>query len=203
MQSGQTFQLGFAADQVIKPMSLLILASASPRRAELLRAAGLEFVVRVADIDESLRPGEAPDDYVRRMASEKAATIAERENGLILAADTTVVIKDQILGKPVSQADARRMLQLLSGEWHEVLTGVCLRQGLNERVEMETTRVKFADLSAAEVDWYVATQEPSDKAGAYAIQGFASRFIERIEGSYANVVGLPVELVYRMMKFSG
>ncbi len=177
----------------------LILASASPRRSELLRAAGIEFMVRVADIDETVLPGESPGDYVRRLASEKAQAVAQAGD-MVLGADTTVVIGGEIAGKPVDAEDARRMLKLLSGQWHEVLTGVSLIRSGQIISEVAVTRVKFVELADAEIDWYVATGEPMDKAGAYGIQGYASRFVESIEGNYSNVVGLPVQLVYAMLE---
>ncbi|MGA1368720.1 MAG: Maf family protein [Blastocatellia bacterium] len=179
----------------------LVLASGSPRRAELLRAAGIDFTVEVADVDETPHEGEAPAAYVARLALAKAAVVAQRRGPghRVLGADTTVVIQNQIIAKPVDAEDARRMLQQLSGQWHEVLTGIALVEDDEERTEVETTRVEFAPLTPAEIDWYVATGEPMDKAGAYGIQGYASRFIERIEGSYANVVGLPVHRVYRLL----
>ncbi len=184
---------------------MLILASASPRRSELLRAAGIsDFMVRIADIDESLRPDESPDAYVLRLSREKAQAVLLPDcDEIVIGADTTVVIGHEIAGKPVDAADARRMLQALSGQWHEVLTGVSILRGEQSLSELETTRVKFSELSSAEIDWYVATGEPMDKAGAYGIQGHASRFIERIEGNYANVVGLPVQRVYRMLRDLG
>ncbi len=179
---------------------MLILASASPRRAELLRAAGIEFTVRVADIDETLIDGETPYEYVARLAAGKAEVVAATEPGaVILGADTTVVIDGEIAGKPVDRDDAIRMLHRLSGQWHEVLTGVAVRHRHRLLVEVETTRVKFDLLTPGEIEWYVATGEPMDKAGGYGIQGRASRFIERIEGSYSNVVGLPVHLVWRLL----
>ena len=177
----------------------LILASASPRRAELLRAAGLEFSVRVADLDETPLPGETPSDYVLRLSREKARAVAKLGE-LVLGADTTVVIGAEIAGKPADAADARRMLSALSGVWHEVLTGVSLINDKQSFSGLSVTRVKFARLSQTEIDWYVATGEPFDKAGAYGIQGYASRFVESIEGSYANVVGLPVQLIYQLLK---
>lgn len=178
---------------------MLILASASPRRAELLRAAGIDFTVRVADVDETQWPDEPPRAYVLRLSRAKAQAVASGAE-LVLGADTTVVINKETAGKPVDAADAKRMLQALSGQWHEVLTAVTLVQGDHALSEVEVTRVKFAALSEAEIDWYVATGEPMDKAGAYGIQGYASRFVERIEGSYSNVVGLPVHMVYRMLR---
>jgi septum formation protein len=176
---------------------MFILASSSPRRAELLRAAGIEFIIRAANIDETIQPDESPRDYVLRLSQEKACAVAEGDD-LTLGADTIVVIDGQIAGKPIDAKDAARMLRALSGQWHEVLTGVTLARAGQIVSDIASTRVKFAELSDAEIDWYVSTQEPMDKAGAYAIQGHASLFIERIEGSYSNVVGLPAQLVYRM-----
>jgi septum formation protein len=180
----------------------LILASASPRRADLLRAAGIEFTVRVADIDETQLPNEAPHAYVARLARQKAQAVA-RPDETVLGADTTVVIGDEIAGKPVDAEDARRMLRLLSGQWHEVLTAVALVHNQTVSSEVAVTRVKFAAMTEAEIDWYVATGEPFDKAGAYGIQGLASRFVEAIEGNYANVVGLPVQVVYGLLRGAG
>jgi septum formation protein len=181
---------------------MIILASGSPRRAELLRAAGIDFTVRIPDTDESLIDGESPYEYVSRLATSKARHIAETvgPDARVLGADTTVVIDDEIAGKPVDVEDARRMLHRLSGQWHEVLTGVALIHGHHLMVEVDQTRVRFGLLTAAEIDWYVSTGEPMDKAGGYGIQGYASRFIDRIEGSYSNVVGLPVSRVYEMMR---
>jgi len=176
----------------------LILASASPRRSELLRAAGIEFTVRVADIDESILPDESPEEYVLRLSREKAQAVAQTGEW-VLGADTTVVVNGEIAAKPIDAEDARRMLRMLSGQWHEVLTGVSLLGGEQVFSEVAVTRVKFSALTDAEIDWYVATGEPMDKAGAYGIQGYASRFVESIEGSYSNVVGLPVQMVYRMI----
>jgi septum formation protein len=180
----------------------LVLASASPRRAELLRAAGISFTVRVADIDETQQPGETAGDYVLRLASAKAEAVA-RPGELVLGADTTVVIGGEITGKPLNAEDAARMLRALSGVWHEVFTGVHLRRDGQIRSDLAITRVKFAPLSDAEIRWYVASGEPFDKAGAYAIQGYASLFVERIEGIYSNVVGLPVQMVYRLARELG
>jgi septum formation protein len=179
----------------------LILASASPRRADLLRAAGIEFEVQPADVDESVRDAEAPADYVRRLAHTKADAVAARVAGrVVLAADTAVVVDGQILGKPADDADAARMLRLLSGRTHEVLTGVCVTAGSLSLVEVACTRVEFAPLSAEDIAWYVSTGEPMDKAGAYGVQGLASRFVTAVHGSYSNVVGLPVALVSDMLK---
>jgi septum formation protein len=176
------------------------LASASPRRAELLRAAGFDFIVRSADVDESVRQAEAPRDYVLRLAVEKARAVARAPGELVLAADTTVVVDDEILGKPGDDVDAARMLRLLAGREHEVLTGVCLLRDGSTDARIASTVVEFAAMSDEEIAWYVATGEPMDKAGAYGIQGRVSRFIKRIDGSYANVVGLPVALVYEMLE---
>lgn len=178
----------------------LILASGSPRRKKLLTAAGWEFEALTAGIDESLKPGEDPATYVQRLAQSKAEAVAAKlSRGLVLGADTTVVVDDQILGQPVDDADAKRMLQLLNGKWHEVLTGVALvRVGGQSRVNYETTRVRFADMSEREIDWYVSTGEARGKAGAYGIQGAAGLFIEEIQGDYFNIVGLPVRLVYEL-----
>jgi septum formation protein len=174
----------------------LVLASQSPRRSELLRSAGIPFRVQAAHIDETPRLGEPPVAYVRRLAQEKAQAV---EGELVLGADTVVVIDNQILGKPTDAEDAARMLGLLSGRDHEVITGICLR-GRETHIAHEITSVRFSHLTQGEIGAYVATGEPMDKAGAYAIQGLASKFIERIEGSYSNVVGLPVALVYRLWK---
>jgi nucleoside triphosphate pyrophosphatase len=183
--------------------SPLVLASRSPRRAELLTAAGIPFVVRVADIDETPLPDEKPHDYVLRVAEQKAREVPASDSEIILAADTTVVLGTEILGKPVDAADAIRMLTALAGRRHDVLTGVCImRGGAVLALEVASTGVCFRPMSAAEIADYVATGEPMDKAGAYAIQGIASRWIARIDGSYTNVVGLPVEVVYRACKLS-
>ncbi len=182
----------------------LILASASPRRAHLLDAAGLLFDIAPADIDESPLAGERPDDYVRRLALAKSrAGICRNSGRVVLGADTTVVLDGAMLGKPENAADAARMLEMLSGRTHEVLTGVALAHEEGALVEVASTRVHFLPLSEEEVAWYVATGEPEGKAGAYAIQGRASRFVDWIEGSYSNVVGLPVSLVVEMLKRLG
>jgi septum formation protein len=185
----------------VKP---LVLASSSPRRAELLRAAGIRFVVRAAAVDESLLAGETPEDSVCRLARAKAQASGAGMDELILAADTVVVVGGTCLGKPADAADAAQMLRQLSGRVHIVLTGVALTFGGFElAVEVAETRVSFARLSETEIAWYVASREPFDKAGAYAIQGLASRFVSGIDGSYSNVVGLPVELVYRLIARAG
>lgn len=174
----------------------LVLASRSPRRADLLSRAGYRFEAAPADIDERRRAGETPRALVRRLACEKAAAVAPRHPGsIVLGADTVVVVDGAVLGKPDGAAGAADMLRRLSGRAHEVLTGVALRAGRRRRGGVQSTRVVFRVLSADEIAWYVASGEPADKAGGYAIQGRASRFVTRIEGSWTNVVGLPVELV--------
>lgn len=183
----------------------LILASGSPRRAEILRAVGWEFEKQVADVDETESAGEKPEDYVRRLAVEKAETVAAGyENALVLGADTIVVIDNQIVGKPRDLADARRMLRMLSGNWHEVLTGIALvkvsKGKFETQVDLQKTRVKFAELNDSEVEFLVEKGAPLDKAGAYAVQAQAALFIEEIQGDYWNVVGLPVNLVYQLLK---
>jgi septum formation protein len=227
----------------------LILASASPRRAELLRSAGYTFDVVVANVDESIRPGESPSVYVRRLAADKSAAArsdghtgppgdtaqhlrddvalplelhigvdprvgpderngppAEDSNGrvgpdvVVLGADTTVVVDGEILGKPRDDEEGRDMLRRLSGRAHEVLTGVSLRRGAIEAGRVEVTSVVFRNLTEEDVAWYVASGEGRDKAGGYAIQGLASRFIPSISGSYSNVVGLPVACVEELLR---
>jgi septum formation protein len=181
------------------------LASASPRRAELLTAAGIPFEARPAHVDERIHPGEEAVAYASRVALEKARAVQATSDGRpVLAADTVVVVDRQILGKPADSDDAKRMLRMLSGRAHEVVTAVVLVSRNGSFVTgTEVSTVEFTLLNRAEIDWYVATGEPSDKAGAYAIQGLASRFVTRIEGSYSNVVGLPVALVYAMCSRAG
>jgi nucleoside triphosphate pyrophosphatase len=196
----------------------LILASASPRRADLLRAAGFDFDIVVADVDEAVRAGESPALYVRRLAAEKSAAArsaeASRSSGdgtrgvsraepIILAADTTVVVDGTILGKPHTDDEAAAMLERLSGRRHDVLTGVSIRRNVFEVGRVETTAVSFAARTPDEVAWYVGSGEGRDKAGAYAIQGLASRFVTRIDGSYSNVVGLPVAAVVELLTEAG
>jgi len=178
----------------------LVLASSSPRRAEILERAGWPHEIIVAGIDETLFPNEKAGDYVQRLARSKAEAVASRlTQGLVLGADTTVVVANQILGQPADEADARRMLNLLNAKWHEVLTGVAVvRVGGETRVAYETTRVRFAEMSENEIDWYISTGEPFGKAGAYGIQGKASLFVEEIEGDYFNIMGLPIRLVYEL-----
>jgi septum formation protein len=229
----------------------LVLASASPRRAELLRSAGIDFDVRVANVDESLRPGETAEQHVARLAEEKAIRVLPQAGQRpVLGADTVVVVDGRILGKPADLADATRMLRLLSGRSHQVLTGVALVRGrisepadqlrprsgrlatrravlvrrsafadrpggppkrhakaeagpYDSAVDVAVTTVEFAALTDAEIAAYVASGEAIDKAGAYAIQGLASRYVTRIDGSYSNVVGLPVAVVYELCKRAG
>jgi septum formation protein len=199
---------------------MLVLASASPRRQDLLRSAGISFQVQPADVDETPLVGESARECAERLAQQKALAVWRKRPGdLVLGADTVVVVDEAILGKPIDANDAARMLRMLSGRVHQVITGVCLasRSGSTGsttpanssstgpgnpelRTSAETTLVTFAALTDAEIRDYVATGEPMDKAGAYAIQGIASRWIPRIEGDYSNVVGLPVTRVYRMLQ---
>jgi septum formation protein len=184
----------------------IVLASASPRRAELLANAGFVFTVRPADVDETRRPDESPDTYVRRIAIAKARAVdgAVLASGtIVLAADTTVVVGGEVLGKPSGPEDARRMLTSLAGTVHQVLTGVVVRTAQREACEIARTDVHLIALTPEEIAWYVESGEPEGKAGAYAIQGRAARFVDRIEGSWSNVVGLPVATVYRMLKRAG
>ncbi len=179
---------------------MLILASSSPRRRELLTQAGLEFSIETADLDETPQPGEAPAHYVQRLAVEKAQAVWARHKGsddsadpiTVVGADTTVVLEGEILGKPVDQADARRMLELLSGRTHQVLTGVAAITRSTVASEVEITQVYFDLISERELVRYLASGEPMDKAGAYGIQGYAARWIPKIEGCFFNVVGLPL-----------
>ncbi len=178
----------------------LILASASPRRAEILTAVGWNFRKEIADIDESMRSGEPAPEYVERLAIEKARVVAQRHRGLVLGADTTVVVDSSIIGKPNDLDEAREMLSLLSGRRHEVLTGVALVDESDECVSgIQSTQVKFREMTPAQIDFLVEFGSPLDKAGAYAVQAQAALFIEGIEGDYWNVVGLPVSLVYRLV----
>jgi septum formation protein len=187
-------------------MTQLILASGSPRRRELLTQAGFTFAVRAADIDESLRPGEDPVEYVTRLAQEKAQAIYAlegRDDIVVLGADTTVVLDKEILGKPVDKADAVRMLRGLSGRAHRVITGVAVVSADGVEAASEVTEVWFREISDAEIAAYVETGEPMDKAGAYGIQGRAAKWIPRIEGCFFNVVGLPLALVSTMLEQHG
>jgi septum formation protein len=195
----------------------LVLASASPRRQEILRNAGIPFIVEVTSVVEQPLPGENPKAMVERLAREKAFSAAERHrDAWVLGADTTVVVDQNILEKPRDSEDAARMLRLLARRTHEVITGVCLlgpvsarkRETGNSKLETvdvrsETTSVTMGPITEEEIQSYIATGEPRDKAGAYAIQGIASRWISRIEGDYFNVVGLPVSLLYRMLRERG
>jgi septum formation protein len=184
----------------------LILASASPRRAEILRTVGWPFEALAVDIDESRRAGEEAAAYVERVARAKAEAAALRAPGsTILGADTVVVIENEILGKPRDDEDGRRMLRLLRDRWHQVLTGVAIVnvETGSSKVAHEVTEVRFAEMNEDEIGWYVATGEPKDKAGAYAIQGQGARFIREIRGDYFNIVGLPVRLVYELLGTGG
>ena len=179
----------------------IILASGSPRRAEILNSVGWSFEKYISDVDESEIVGESAEDYVQRLAKTKAEKVAENfTDEIVLGADTTVVIDDQIIGKPSDLEDARRMLEMLSGNWHEVLTGVALVKNGNSAVGLQKTKVKFAGMSDKEIKFLVENGEPLDKAGAYAVQAQAALFIEKIEGDYWNVVGLPVNLVFNLFK---
>ena len=191
---------GSGAECIIRAVRL-ILASRSPRRARLLREAGYEFDVVPPDVDESRLDGETPARYVSRLAAAKAAAVAPGDGGrIVVAADTVVLVDGLVLGKPAGRRDAASMLGRLSGRTHEVLTGVAVTRGGRLLDAVEVTRVTFAALDPARIAWYAATGEPDDKAGGYAAQGIGSRFVERIEGSYANVVGLPVALVDRFVR---
>lgn len=185
----------------------LVLASASPRRRELLAQAGFAFDVITADIPELRKPGEDPIRFVTRLAREKAEAVAERHSippdMIVIGADTIVLVDDEILGKPEDAVDAARMLRLLSGRTHQVITGVCLLKGSQRQRAAEVTFVRFNTLSDREIEEYIATGEPMDKAGAYAIQGRAGRWVPRIQGCYFNVVGLPLALVSSMIEAMG
>ena len=182
----------------------LILASASPRRATLLREAGYTFAVEPADVDESESAGESAPEYVIRVAALKARTVAARfPDDIVLAADTTVEVDGVMLAKPADDADAERMLRLLSGRAHLVLTGVVVIRAGVESAAVVATRVRFRPLTPAEMTWYVASGEPHDKAGAYGVHGLAARFVESVEGSYTNVVGRPLGEVRRLLGAAG
>jgi septum formation protein len=184
---------------------ILVLASSSPRRQELLREAGVPFQVHPAHLDEAQRPGELPLDYARRLAREKAQAVAAHyPQRYVLGADTIVVVAGQVLGKPQDAADAKRMLRLLSDREHEVTTAVSLAiPGGQTETRSSTTKVYFRKLAEEEIREYVAGGEPMDKAGAYAIQGGAARWTNRIEGEYSNVVGLPLLMVTEMLRKQG
>ncbi len=178
----------------------IVLASGSPRRAEILNSVGWAFTKQVPDVDETEFAGEDPAKYVQRLAKTKAEVIAKgHPDQIVLSADTTVVIDGQIIGKPLDLDDARRMLRLLAGNWHEVLTGVAVAANGVTETGIQCTRVKFCEMTDDEVNFLAEKGDPLDKAGAYAVQAQAALFIEGIEGDYWNVVGLPVSLVYRMV----
>ena len=179
---------------------MLVLASQSPRRAEILRQAGIPFTVRAVDVDETPLVGEAPRDYVERLAEMKARAVPAAPDETVLGADTTVVIDGEMLAKPADAADARRMLTLLSGRRHDVLTGICLKRGAGLVCDCAVTQVWFTPMSPREIEEYIASGEPMDKAGAYAIQGLASKFVQKLDGCYFNVMGLPVALIYRRLR---
>ena len=179
----------------------LVLASASPRRRELMQTAGLAFTVRVSDAEERIPPDAAPHEAVQALARQKAeAVVALCPDGTVIGADTVVVLDGMIFGKPRDAADARRMLQLLSGRTHEVYTGVCLCRGGTAETFFVCTRVTFYPLTDREIDAYIATGEPMDKAGAYGVQGRGCTLVRGIEGDYFNVVGLPVAELYRRLE---
>jgi septum formation protein len=186
--------------------SKIILASASPRRSEILESLGVNFLAVSSNVDERPHVDESPADYIIRIARSKVIGVARQyESGLVIGADTVVVLDSKILGKPADDEDAYQMLESLAGRWHAVMTGVALYDTTTKRevVDFEKTLVRFAPLSAAEIDWYLATGEHKDKAGAYGIQGSAGLFVEEIAGNYHNVVGLPIPLVYRLAKRLG
>ena len=176
-------------------MTTVVLASASPRRHELLTQIGVRFAVRIPDIDESPEEGEDPVEYVRRLATAKAEAVNATPDELVIAADTTVDVASVILAKPVDDRDASAMLRRLSGRTHHVHTGVAVRLGDQEFVDVCTTAVTFVELDDATIDWYVSTGEPTGKAGAYAIQGAGAALVSHIDGSVSNVIGLPLHLV--------
>jgi septum formation protein len=180
-----------------------VLASQSPRRRELLTTAGFEFTVRARPVEEIRASNESPEDYVRRLARNKADAAWERDGEVVLGADTVVVVDGRVLEKPADLTEARAMLQALSGRAHVVITGICLRHAGGVVVDSESTRVHFVALEPSEIEEYAASGEPMDKAGGYAIQGLASKFVDRIEGCYFNVMGLPLALVYKHLKALG
>jgi septum formation protein len=179
---------------------VLVLASQSPRRQEILRNAGIDFTVRSANVEEIRGETETPAEYVRRLARAKAQAVTAGDSEIVLGADTVVLVRGQVLEKPRDAADAEAMLRALSGRDHQVLTGICLRTARRTVEDSAVTRVHFRALDDREIAEYIASGEPMDKAGAYAIQGLASKFIDRIEGCYFNVVGLPVALVHKHLK---
>jgi septum formation protein len=179
---------------------VLILASASPRRHELLLAAGISHTIRPSSVPEDRHPGESPQAFVQRLAEEKARSVAFDFDDIVLGADTVVALEHEVFGKPRDDEDACRMLRLLEGREHSVYTGICILHKNCRFVDVARTRVRFGELSEEEIRQYVRSGEPRDKAGAYAIQGLASKFVTSVAGSYQNVVGLPVSLVYRYLK---
>jgi septum formation protein len=186
--------------------TMLILASSSPRRREILETIGAKFHVATSQIDESVLPNEAPENYVVRLAREKARDVIRQfSTGFVIGADTTVVLNNQILGKPKDEADARSMLKQLADNWHEVMTGIAVIDASTSKevFDLCRTRVRFTAMSDEEIEWYLRSGEPFDKAGAYAIQGLGSLFIEEIEGNYLNVVGLPITLLRRLVESVG
>jgi septum formation protein len=187
---------------VSRSLPRLVLASGSPRRRELLAGLGMAFTVRAADVDETPHPGEAPAACVRRLALAKATARSEADE-LVLGADTVVVLDGQLLGKPRDPADARRMLASIAGREHTVLTGVTVHAQGGQETTVEASRVRMARMSPREIDWYVATGEPLDKAGSYAVQGVGALFVEAIYGNYTNVVGLPLPATCRLFSALG
>lgn len=184
----------------------IILASTSPRRSELLKNIGVEFELATGNVLERPHPDEAPPDYITRVARAKVMAVArQHESGLIIGADTVVVLDGQLLGKPENEQDAERMLTRLSGRWHAVMTGVALYDVSSKRevADFDKTLVRFAQLTRKEIEWYIKTGEPMDKAGAYGIQGLGGLFVDEIAGNYYNVVGLPLPLVYRLARRLG
>ena len=184
----------------------IVLASSSPRRAELLKTIGVEFEIAPSDIQERLHADEAPPDYIIRLARAKVIAVArKRESGLVIGADTIVVLDGRVLGKPEDAEDAEQMLRQLSGRWHAVMTGVALYDIATRRevADYDKTLVRFAQLTDKEIEWYVSSGEPMDKAGAYGIQGLGGLFVEEVAGNYFNVVGLPIPLVYRLSRRLG
>jgi septum formation protein len=181
---------------------LLVLASGSPRRAEILTGLGIAFEVDAPGLDEALHAGEPGERAVSRLAAEKASEVSRRRpDRWVLAADTLVLLDGQALGKPSDREDAARLLSLLAGREHRVVTAVRLRRGADPGREIaEESRVRMSPMSAEEIGWYVSTGEPMDKAGAYAVQGLGARFIESVAGSYTNVMGLPARAVYRLVR---
>lgn len=178
----------------------LILASQSPRRKELLGLFHIPFTVRVADIDETMDPGRDPAEEVARVSAQKAAAVPRQPDDVVIAADTIVVLEGKVLGKPADAADARAMLQALSGRDHQVMTGVTVLKGQTCLTHTEITHIHFRELSQKEIEAYVATGEPMDKAGAYGIQGGAALFAEKMQGDYYNVMGLPVCRLFLMLR---